>query len=75
MEILPGTPTANFLHPRGVIIQWALDPAHEAIDEQGDRAKAATVLAGALNALGIDATALPGLIQPPHTMAVIVSEK
>jgi hypothetical protein len=32
-------------------------------------------LADALNELGIDATALPGFIQHPHTIAIIISAK
>jgi hypothetical protein len=75
MEILPGTATATVLHPTGVIIQWPLDATHDNINDQGERSKAATVLADGLNALGIDATALPWPIQPPHTIAILVSAK
>jgi hypothetical protein len=69
MEILPGTPTATMLQPTGVIIRWPLDPERDNINDQGDGPEAATMLADALNELGIDATALPGFIQHPHTIA------
>jgi hypothetical protein len=75
MEILPGTPTATMLQPTGVIIQWPLDPERDNINDQGDGPEAATMLADALNELGIDATALPGIIQHPHTIAIIISAK
>jgi len=67
IEILPGTAGATVLFPKGVVVQFAQHP-NDAI--------AATRLAEALNELGIEATALPGLPdQAPYTIKVVISTK
>jgi len=74
MEILPGTPTATVLQPTGVVIQYAIDPELP-LREGSKEAEAAERLAIALNELGIDATAVPGLMKPPQTIEIVISAK
>jgi hypothetical protein len=74
VEILAGTPTATVLFPKGVVISYGIDWKHQ-MDPANPRAIAAKLLAEALKETGIDATAIPGAIDPPRTMQITISER
>jgi hypothetical protein len=74
IRILPGSPTATVLFPTGIIVSYPI-PASGPTILPRDESPAAAALAKALNEAGLAATALPGLIAPPDTIAVTVSTK
>jgi hypothetical protein len=74
MTPVNGTATATMLQPTGVVIQYAIDLSVP-LPDQLHRSVAASRLASELNAMGIDATAVPGLITPPATMAIVITPK
>lgn len=75
IEPVAGTATATVLYPTGVVIEWATDPTNPNIHEQGYRAAAAEKLVEVLGEFGVDATAIPGMLKPPHTMEITISTK
>jgi hypothetical protein len=74
MEILPGTATATILLPTGIIVSYAVDMSKPVV-LPSERSAAADRLVDTLKSLGIDATAVPGMIQPPNTIAISISTK
>jgi hypothetical protein len=76
MTILPGTATATVLFPAGVVVSYAVDLSKPVIfPEKTERAAAAIALVEKLKQYGIDATALPGMVQPPNTIEIVISAK
>jgi len=77
ITILPGTPTATILYPKGVVIKYAIDPSNPNIlsPENKQRAIPAAALADKLNTLGIEASVIPDLLNPPTTIEIIISER
>jgi len=74
MEILPGTATATVLQPTGVVVQYAIDPRAPFLEDSKE-SKAARRLADALKAIGIGATAVPGLMSAPQTIQITISAR
>ena len=74
ITILPGSATATLLQPTGVVIQYSAD-FNIPVQDQPERSKAAVALADALKSLGIDATAIPGIMQAPMTMQITITPK
>jgi len=73
IEMIPGTNAVTVLQPTGVVIGWAVDLANPRVDPK--RSAAADALASALMELGIDATAVPAMLQPPTTVAITITPK
>jgi hypothetical protein len=76
LTILPGTATATYLFPTGVIIAFAVDVSKPVILPTNTEQEAASnVLAEFLNGLGIDATAQPSSLPPGSTIQITISTK
>lgn len=76
MQLLPGTPTATILFPKGVVVKFPVDLAHfNPVAQNADAPAPADVLVKKLKEYGVDATATPGMLAAPNTIEVVISER
>lgn len=73
IEMRPGTVEPTILQPTGVVIGYAMDPTNPRVDPL--RSKAADALAAYLSEVGVSATVVPALLQPPQTIAITITPR
>ncbi len=74
MTVVPGSALPTILQPTGVVIEYRVDLTSTP-QARPQTVEAANRLAAALNDVGIDATATPGLMPMPMTMQIIITPK
>jgi hypothetical protein len=74
MTVVPGSPLPTILQPTGVVIEYHIE-LNGMPQTRPQTVEAANRLAAALKDVGIDATAVPGIVPSPMTMQIVITPK